>query len=305
MQYVVESGQFDSSWISLIEVLTKAGASLLLYGIYINLFLLSIHIFSRRRDTKILIAASCAMAVVGTTQIAVNVAETAITARFVQQLVHGQLLNEPQSLKTLEFTQFVLLMINSTVTDTFFMYRCYVIWGYRRKVLILPALLGLTTLIVVILGAKSTSTTPARISVGFAAMTNGVLTALTAGRIMWIWHQSSHVGLHIPYRSRYGRAIGLILESGAIYCAAAIFLLITVSTTEIFDIHYIQPPPGQSFGQLIQSMARSGQLCGGLPSRPERPFVGGYTDFSAQLCLALSSSSGAMSGCVQAVFRHL
>ncbi|KAF8128074.1 hypothetical protein K438DRAFT_1823173 [Mycena galopus ATCC 62051] len=71
------------------------------------------------------------------------------------------------------------------------------------------------------------------------------------------------------------------------------------------DIHYVQPPPGQSFGQLIQSMARSSQLCGGLPSRPERPFVAGYTDCYAQLCLALSSSSGAMSGCVQAVFRHL
>jgi hypothetical protein len=52
------------------------------------------------------------MAVVATTQMAVNIAGTVITARFVQQLVHVKVLNRPQSVRTLETVENVLLAIN-------------------------------------------------------------------------------------------------------------------------------------------------------------------------------------------------
>jgi Na+/proline symporter len=87
-------------------------------GIYVNLFLVSIYTLSRRRETpgiNVLIAASCVMAVVATTQMAVNIAGTVITARFVQQLVHVKVLSRPQSVRTLETVENVLLAINKWV----------------------------------------------------------------------------------------------------------------------------------------------------------------------------------------------
>ncbi|KAJ7871916.1 hypothetical protein B0H13DRAFT_2280347 [Mycena leptocephala] len=233
----------DSGVDFLIRVFAETGVSLLLYGIYVNLFLLSIYTLSRRRETpgtSFLIAASCVMAIVATTQIAATIAGAVITARFVQQLVHAHVLNRPHSVRTLETLVNVLLAINNVVTDLFFMYRCYVIWGCQRKILIPPGLLMIATLLASILASPTTSITNAQIPFGLAAATNLVLTALTAGRILWIRRQSSHVGRDNTYHSRHNRAIGIILESGAIYCIAALFLLIAASQNnmEIFSIGF-------------------------------------------------------------------
>ncbi|KAJ6569187.1 hypothetical protein B0H19DRAFT_1256847 [Mycena capillaripes] len=249
MQYTVDSGQFDSSWDFLVPVLSGTGGSLLLYGIYVNLFLLSIYTLARRREIpaiRLLMAASCVMAVVGTAEMAVTFARTVVTVRFVQQLVHAQVLNRPYFVDTLLMVENVLLAINNFVTDSFFMYRCYVIWGRKRKILIPPALLILANLVVGILGSPTSSLgngIPSfrRIAGGLSAAVNLVLTALTAGRIMWMRRKSSHVGLDNASYSRYTRAIGLILESGAIYCVVLIFLSITASLNddgEIFDIGF-------------------------------------------------------------------
>jgi hypothetical protein len=88
-------------------------------GIYINLFLLSIYTLTRRRETpgnRVLIAASCVMAIVGTTQIGVNIAETVAFARFVQQIVHVQVLNPPKSMTTVMVVESGLLAINKYVS---------------------------------------------------------------------------------------------------------------------------------------------------------------------------------------------
>ncbi|KAJ7882363.1 hypothetical protein B0H14DRAFT_2565351 [Mycena olivaceomarginata] len=76
MLYTVESGVFDSLWYFIICYFAQTAVSLLLYGFYINLFLLSLHTLSRRKTagTKFLIVASCIMAVLGTTQMALDVA---------------------------------------------------------------------------------------------------------------------------------------------------------------------------------------------------------------------------------------
>jgi type III secretory pathway component EscR len=76
----------------------------LVAGIYISLFLLTFYLLFRRRKSpgiKLLIVISCIMAALGTTQMAVNIAETAVVARFVQQIVHAQVLNEHESLSSL------------------------------------------------------------------------------------------------------------------------------------------------------------------------------------------------------------
>ncbi|KAJ6530196.1 hypothetical protein B0H19DRAFT_480943 [Mycena capillaripes] len=81
--YIVDSDELDSSWDLMIRAFFETGASLLLYGIYFNLFILSIHTLSRRRPhgVNILIVASCAMALLGTAQVAVTLATCGMYCR--------------------------------------------------------------------------------------------------------------------------------------------------------------------------------------------------------------------------------
>ncbi|KAJ7881443.1 hypothetical protein B0H13DRAFT_935847 [Mycena leptocephala] len=239
MQYTVDSKQFDLAWAVLMNFFSQTGVALLVYGIYAIFFLLSIYTLSPRRKTpgiKFLIAASCVMAVLGTTQIAATIAVTLVDARFVQQIVYGQVSSQENSqsiLKALETIQNVTFAINNFVTDCFFLYRCYVIWGFKKKILIPPVLLMLSTFAVAVLGCVSRTpvcggSTEIRITFALGTATNLVLTALTAGRILWIRRAASHVGLD-ALRSRYNTAIAIILESGAIYCVMAIFMVISFS----------------------------------------------------------------------------
>ncbi|KAF8146408.1 hypothetical protein K438DRAFT_1944668 [Mycena galopus ATCC 62051] len=108
------------------------------------------------------------------------------------------------------------------------LYRCYVIWECRKKPLILPALLMVSNLVVTITRIKvHTIERAGGISTIINAATNLALTALTAGRILWIERAASRVALDNTIRGRYRRAVVIILESGAVYFIVAIFLVIT------------------------------------------------------------------------------
>ncbi|KAJ7854771.1 hypothetical protein B0H13DRAFT_1903516 [Mycena leptocephala] len=127
------------------------------------------------------------MASLGTTQIAVTIALTVVEAHFVQQVVHSQVLNEHE-------------LSNDSVLQTIWS----VIFFINKKVVIVPALLMLSTFVMGIVGATAfggaVNDVTRQIIVSLATATNLVLTALTGK-----------------------------LESGAIYCITAIFLVITVS----------------------------------------------------------------------------
>ncbi|KAJ7893451.1 hypothetical protein B0H14DRAFT_2684994 [Mycena olivaceomarginata] len=217
--------------------------SLFFYGIYVILFLLSLYTLSRRKTagTKLLIGASCLMAIVGSTQMAIDAALTAKAARLHQEIVYTQVSNEHGSrllplwgtlLPELDMAQNVTFLINNFITDSFFLYRCYP--------LILPVLLMLSTLVMGILWcAPRTGVQDLRVPYILGVATNLVLTASTAGRILWILRDASHVTLGDTFRSRYNTAIEVILESGAIYCLAAIFVVIGYSLNpEIFHIAF-------------------------------------------------------------------
>ncbi|KAJ7837318.1 hypothetical protein B0H13DRAFT_2105621 [Mycena leptocephala] len=120
MQYTVNSRQFDPAWDVLMNFIYKQGNSEFnrIAGIYVIFFLLSIYALSPRRKTpgiKFLIAASCVMGVLGTTQMAATIAVTLVDARFVQQIVYRQ-----STLKALETIQNVTFAINNSVTDCLF-----------------------------------------------------------------------------------------------------------------------------------------------------------------------------------------
>ncbi|KAJ6530103.1 hypothetical protein B0H19DRAFT_1384663 [Mycena capillaripes] len=242
MQYIVNSVQFDSFWDFMLGLLMATGVSLLFYGIYILLFILAIRTLKRRKTSgmKLLMGVSCVMAVLATTQMAVNIALAVFTARLVQQVVHSQLLNANASLATLlvlDTVQAITTGINLFVTDFLFLYRCYVIWGFQRKIIVLPTLLMLSTVVVAILRAaqvqaQTRSVVDVRILLSLAAATNLVLTGLTASRILWVRRAARHVGLNNTLRGRYSTVLRVILESGAIYCTVAIFLVIAASLSD-------------------------------------------------------------------------
>ncbi|KAJ7775858.1 hypothetical protein B0H14DRAFT_3588132 [Mycena olivaceomarginata] len=224
-------------------------------------FLFAPSLVGKTAGTKLLMVASCMMAVVGSTQMAVDVAIAVAAARLLQQLVHSEVVNE-QGLIILPLFELTLPALETGQAVTFtinkfhfrWLYRCYVIWGHK-KAIILPALLMLSTFVAVVgIVACVNDVTDTRIPLILGAATNLVLTALTvlsgrpAGRIFWIRRAASHVALGSTFRSRYNRAIGLIVESGAVYCIVAMFLVISSSLNrEIFSI-------GVGIGQQLMNI---------------------------------------------------
>ncbi|KAJ7933001.1 hypothetical protein B0H13DRAFT_2262973 [Mycena leptocephala] len=121
-----------------------------------------------------------------------SITQAIVQARFVQQTVHSLVLNEHGT------------------RSNFPLYRCYVIWGFQKKIVIVPALLMLSTFVLGIIesAAAKFSIRDLQITLSLAAATNLVLTALSGK-----------------------------LESGAIYCITAIVLVITSSLDlEIYAI---------------------------------------------------------------------
>ncbi|KAJ7895058.1 hypothetical protein B0H13DRAFT_1885676 [Mycena leptocephala] len=196
--------QFEGDWDVMMGLFLQMGVSLLLYGIYISLFLLTIHLLFRRRKSpgiKLLIVMSCIMAVLGTTQMAVTIAQTAVVARFVQQIVHSQVLNEHETRSNYSVLEIIrVLIFGMNYPTTSLLYRCYVIWGFRWKVVIVPALLMLSTFVMGIMevalfsGSVNDMT---QIGYGLAAAANLVLTALTGKLVQLVGYYGSSVQHHM------------------------------------------------------------------------------------------------------------
>ncbi|KAJ6510960.1 hypothetical protein C8R45DRAFT_921654 [Mycena sanguinolenta] len=246
MQYTVDAEDFVSSWNLMISLFSQTAVSLVLYGqsasafglvvdwrtgIYFALFLLSIYTLSHRSKANgitFLIIASCVMAVLATTQMAAIVAAALLNARFVQQIVSAEAVIQPGILLTLSRV----------------LHRCYVVWRFQWKITILPMVLITSTFVAGILwAAPVTHITDVRIAYGLGAVTNLILTASTAGRILWIQRVTARAGLANTVRKHSRVAIGIILESGAIYCIGTIFLAISGSyqyqSESISTFHYV------------------------------------------------------------------
>ncbi|KAF7340732.1 hypothetical protein MSAN_02101500 [Mycena sanguinolenta] len=117
----MDSSRIDFSWSILMHVFSETGVCLLLYGIYLCLFLLSIYTLARRRGThgrKILMAWSCVIATVATAQMAVAIAQAVESARSFKASLRTQAL-DPLPLR-LETAQFVLGTMNNFIIDSLY-----------------------------------------------------------------------------------------------------------------------------------------------------------------------------------------
>ncbi|KAJ7152565.1 hypothetical protein C8R46DRAFT_1303109, partial [Mycena filopes] len=102
------------------------------------------------------------------------------------------------------------------------LYRCYVVWEFRWKVVIFPGFLiaGAFASGCVIISPRFGTSAPMdiqRIPYILAAVTNLVLVALTAGRIFWIRRDAVYVCADNSVLNHYNTVIAMILESSALH----------------------------------------------------------------------------------------
>lgn len=111
------------------------------------------------------------------------------------------------------YPKYVLFVTNTILADTLLLFRCYVVWGYRRRVVVGPALLLLAATVCVYLfeGASIRLFGHSWVYLAMTFAFNVIVTGLTAGRIWYLARRT-------PHRQRYNTSVAILLESGAIYC---------------------------------------------------------------------------------------
>ncbi|KAF7326487.1 hypothetical protein MVEN_02612200 [Mycena venus] len=237
MDYVVDPAEFAVPWAIMLDAISLTCTSLVLYGLYIVLFFFAIRALMQRdlpRRRALLITTSV-MFFLGTCGAVGPVVMTSVTVRIVNGVVQrsSDLPRLVEILNILQLLDVVRSSMNNVVTDLLFLYRCYIIWGSKRKVLILPALCILATVVLNVLvclknpqGAYLIDTkAPFIMTLG----TNLLLMFLTAGRI-WYKGREVHTILGPAFRKKYNSALALILESDALYCFSLVVWVASLTT---------------------------------------------------------------------------
>ncbi|KAK7028508.1 hypothetical protein R3P38DRAFT_2936846 [Favolaschia claudopus] len=218
MEYVVNPAQFELYWQVELREISGTCVQVFFYALYLGLFGRATYTLrNRATEGRTFILRIC----------------TLVSANHLLQSLVTLPVSLPERMKiyqALSVAQDVTLLANEFVYNSFG-YRCYVIWGYRKKVLILPGALMLSTLITGTM-ASSWANRPHITFAGLlpyilALLTNVVLVILTAGRIWWKRREAIHVGAEGLLRKRYDAVIAMIVESGAVYCVCVVLLSIT------------------------------------------------------------------------------
>ncbi|KAF8153539.1 hypothetical protein K438DRAFT_2026760 [Mycena galopus ATCC 62051] len=166
----------------------------------------------------------------------------------------------------------VIYVTSNVIADIIFMFRCYAVWNFRRRVVAIPAL---CTLVVAVLGYFNAATwlqgfeldetrfllqpsvvdvsyTPGLfgISILLSLLTTLILMGLSAGRIWWLARTARQV-LGVKSTSRYYVICAMILESGAMYSLGVVIFIAISWTTVVPQSGVIDTTGGAVLGQLV------------------------------------------------------
>ncbi|KAJ6617110.1 hypothetical protein B0H10DRAFT_1338878 [Mycena sp. CBHHK59/15] len=145
----------------------------------------------------------------------------------------------------------VLYQTNNLIADGIFIYRCYGIWNFSKRIIILPitllistALLGYAGIIVCAfegLAGFLFATWLFPLAVIFSVLTNILLMGLAAGRIWWICRGARAI-MGPAVVKRYRTVVAMILESGALYVTLGILYLIflAVPSSTVSPTQFVQ-----------------------------------------------------------------
>ncbi|TBU38076.1 hypothetical protein BD309DRAFT_972652 [Dichomitus squalens] len=131
-----------------------------------------------------------------------------------------------------------LYATNNIVADGLVVYRCYIVWGHRLSIVVPSIIMLIATSVCGYLAVYNFSQVHPGDNVfasniaewgtalfSLSLATNLIVTTLIASRIWWIGRQASST-LGRRHAVKYTNAMAIIIESGAIYSASLMTLLI-------------------------------------------------------------------------------
>ncbi|KAJ7692921.1 hypothetical protein B0H17DRAFT_1179207 [Mycena rosella] len=227
----------DIYW-SLALSLYCAAAELFLYGIYVVLFCSCIRALRTCRipHRRLLLAAVSVIFVCCTLHAALQLVNA---AELMTSLLHHSKL-AARRWDQVNIVMGALYVTSNLIADSIFIYRCYGIWNFRKRIICVPIVLLIATgclgyASVIMCGLEGLAeflfvTWLFPLSVIFTLMTNAMLMALTAGRIWWIARGARAIMGPAVVR-RYRTVIAIILESGVLYCTPGLLYLIFLAVS--------------------------------------------------------------------------
>ncbi|KAF7333304.1 hypothetical protein MSAN_02425500 [Mycena sanguinolenta] len=223
---------------------------LVLYAVYLILFLFSLYTIIRRDSSgrRIMLLTSAAMFLLATSGMITSVLLTPIDLALIKTDIRDDVVGAEHLLRVYSIVNAasdVRLVTNNLVADLLFTYRCYMIWGSRKTVLILPAIsiLAAAALGYFTVASNDFSSNDLldefpvfdiRVSFAVSGATNIVLMCLAAGRIWYISRRARSISQNALH-SRYRSTIAMILESGALYSAVLALQIFALSLTSQSD----------------------------------------------------------------------
>ncbi|KAJ7643927.1 hypothetical protein FB45DRAFT_1020737 [Roridomyces roridus] len=248
---------FQTAWAQVIPYIRQTAVSLFLNGMYNLLVVVALYFLCRRESgpgKRILICTILVMC----TFAAVEMALQLVTATLALQAVYSAALNQVgDALDSLQdmsnmmgFVEETLLVVNNAIADGFFMYRCYMIWGRNRNVVILPLVLLMATIGLGFATVYRNHFSPpqyhidCRILFGLIMFNNLLLICLTAAQI---WRSRRHLEIlgQTKYIKRYNTAFTILLESSSLYFICTTVGVILLSMSGGLSVSFV---PQESFG---------------------------------------------------------
>ncbi|KAJ6483292.1 hypothetical protein C8R45DRAFT_1001041 [Mycena sanguinolenta] len=199
-----------------------------------------------------MLLASSGMFLLGTTGMLFTVPSTAIYVALLKAMIQDDTVTTQRlyGVYTRLFAASEIRVVtNGLFTDLVFLYRCYVVWGSRKTVLILPGIFmlaayslgyfvaasdnfgdtaiaelryfiaaGTSAEELPVLSAVILRLSDMRVAFAIDAVANVILCCLTAGRIWYKSRETRYVTGNVLHR-RCHTAVAMILESGALYCS--------------------------------------------------------------------------------------
>ncbi|KAJ7144122.1 hypothetical protein C8R44DRAFT_759512 [Mycena epipterygia] len=248
METALDPVVLESFWGDLQEILYESMTMLLLYGVFLVLFVLALYLLACRHNAPsrgYLIAMTVAMFLFSTTQVVLQTTIALLAIRGVHHEIRGEpFIKEVFICKNLIFAGEIVLVTNNLITDGLFIYRCYLVWGKNAYSMILPlCMLAATTATGYVEAFGETyhafgSLITSRVAFDLSVLTSVVLMCLTAGRIWWARKELHTIISDRAITRKYDTAVAMILESGAMYCATIIGVIISGSLGSPFSPVY-------------------------------------------------------------------
>ncbi|KAF9465907.1 hypothetical protein BDZ94DRAFT_275572 [Collybia nuda] len=199
----------------------------LLYGIHLVLYFLCVFILIKHRKKSQLFILSAI-----TIMFALTTADVAISFRFLLHDIPRVIKHEMNILMALlrAYPKTPFFITNNFLADSLWVYRCYIVWGKKKYILIGSAILLVVDTVLGYYNAGGSIFSFRGIATPLFLWTtlvvNIIMTCVTAGRIWWATRTVRPL-LSKQAVQRYTIAVTVLIESGAIYSASLMLFLLT------------------------------------------------------------------------------